>query len=211
MGKRLSDYAHGDIVRLKENGSLVSFIVAKHDYESGLNGAGRTLLVRKDWHSKRPWDEDEWNNCDNEYSTSAIDTWLNGTYKKTLDSIVQTAIGTTKFYYTPGKTSAATTFVTTLSRGVFLLSRWELGVQDTSTNIPTNKEGSPLPIIGNALIVQSGEWTRTPIVNNYTEAFMTSDRGRNQSVQDSHYVRPCFTLSGDTKFDPDTNEFLEVA
>lgn len=34
-------------VKLKENGTLVEFYVAKHDYESGLNGSGRTLIVRK--------------------------------------------------------------------------------------------------------------------------------------------------------------------
>ena len=47
-GMPLSDYAEGDIIKLNEGGSPVEFYVSKHDYESGLNGSGRTLVVRKD-------------------------------------------------------------------------------------------------------------------------------------------------------------------
>lgn len=52
-GKPFSELTEGDIVKLKENGTLVDFYVAKHDYESGLNGAGRTLVVRKDTYDDR--------------------------------------------------------------------------------------------------------------------------------------------------------------
>lgn len=38
----LGNKSTGSIIKLKENGTLVDFYVAKHDYESGLNGAGRT-------------------------------------------------------------------------------------------------------------------------------------------------------------------------
>ena len=48
--RKLSEISEGEIIKLKENGSLVDFYVAKHNYESGLNGEGRTLLVRKDIH-----------------------------------------------------------------------------------------------------------------------------------------------------------------
>ena len=40
----LGNKSVGSIVKLKENGVLVDFYVAKHDYENGLNGSGRTLL-----------------------------------------------------------------------------------------------------------------------------------------------------------------------
>ena len=46
-GIPLSDYAEGDLIKLNEGGSPVDFYVAKHDYESSLNGAGRTLVDRK--------------------------------------------------------------------------------------------------------------------------------------------------------------------
>lgn len=44
----LSNITPGAILYLNESGSPVPFYIAEHDYESGLNGAGRTLLVRKD-------------------------------------------------------------------------------------------------------------------------------------------------------------------
>ena len=43
-----SELTTGTILYINESGSPVPFYVAKHDYESGLNGAGRTLGVRKD-------------------------------------------------------------------------------------------------------------------------------------------------------------------
>ena len=42
----LGNKAVGSIIQLKENGKLVSFYVAKHNYENSLNGMGRTLVVR---------------------------------------------------------------------------------------------------------------------------------------------------------------------
>lgn len=46
-GTPLSDIPEGTLVKINESGSPVEFYVAKHDYETGLNGAGRTLLVRR--------------------------------------------------------------------------------------------------------------------------------------------------------------------
>ena len=51
----LGNKSVGSIVKLKENGVLVDFYVAKHDYENGLNGSGRTLVVRKDCYDTRQW------------------------------------------------------------------------------------------------------------------------------------------------------------
>ena len=48
----LGNKAVGSIIQLKENGKLVSFYVAKHNYENSLNGMGRTLVVRKDCYSE---------------------------------------------------------------------------------------------------------------------------------------------------------------
>ena len=47
-GIPLSTITPGAILYLNESGSPVPFYIAKHDYESGLNGAGRTLIVRKE-------------------------------------------------------------------------------------------------------------------------------------------------------------------
>lgn len=50
----LGNKAVGSIIQLKENGKLVSFYVAKHNYENSLNGMGRTLVVRKDCYDTPP-------------------------------------------------------------------------------------------------------------------------------------------------------------
>ena len=52
-GIPLSDYEEGALIKLNEGGSPVEFYVSKHDYESGLNGAERTLVVRKAVYDNR--------------------------------------------------------------------------------------------------------------------------------------------------------------
>ena len=116
----LGNKAVGSIIQLKENGKLVSFYVAKHNYENGLNGMGRTLVVRKDCYDNRQWHSSNVN----AYASSAIDSWLNSTYKNLLDADIRGVIGTTKFKYTPGNGNNT---VGTLQRAIFLLSGTELG------------------------------------------------------------------------------------
>ena len=123
----LGNKSVGSIVKLKENGVLVDFYVAKHDYENGLNGSGRTLVVRKDCYDTRQWHTSNVN----AYATSAIDTWLNNTYKNLLDADIRGVIGTTKIKYTPGN---GNTTVGTLERAIFLLSVTELGKTGTLEN-----------------------------------------------------------------------------
>lgn len=47
----LAELPEGSIIKLNEDDTPVEFYVAKHDYESDLNGAGRALLVRKDCYA----------------------------------------------------------------------------------------------------------------------------------------------------------------
>ena len=63
----------------------MEFYVAKHDYESELNGAGRTLLVRKDCYDNRQWNSVK----ENAYGASSIDIWLNNGYMDLLDPKVK--------------------------------------------------------------------------------------------------------------------------
>lgn len=211
--RKLSDYGEGDIVKFNEGGSPVEFYIAKHNYEPGLNGAGKTLLVRKDAHSKQVW-QPGWQNL-NSYAVSAIDTWLNGTYKGLLDADVQSIIGTTKFYYTPNSDNPT---VTTLSRGIFLLSATELGVVNTNVNI----EGSVLPILYWLNVHADGQWTRSPGLNTSSHRVICTSIEPSTTLggsviefsitnsSEEHNVHPAFTLSGEIKFDSETNEFVGV-
>ena len=186
----LGNKSVGSIVKLKENGVLVDFYVAKHDYENGLNGSGRTLVVRKDCYDTRQWHTSNVN----AYATSAIDTWLNSTYKNLLDADIRGVIGTTKIKYTPGN---GNTTVGTLERAIFLLSVTELGRSASYANT----EGTALSIASSLQIAYLNgsavvQWTRSPYTNNTSNAFFLNTNG---VVGDNFCYftcgsRPAFTL-----------------
>lgn len=222
-GKPLSEYPHGSIVYLNENGSPVAFYVAKHDYESGLNGAGRTLLVRKDAYDKRMYDvSTDGLGTNGFFDESDIFVWLNGTYKSLLDATVQTAIGKTKFYFTDWDANKYKKILSNMSSSVFLLSYTELG----GTNQPAaNLEGSVLPISNTLKIsyyngTAVNQWTRSlDTFGNYIFYFkpngtydliMTNGIPDGSTKAGNFYSRPCFTLPSSSLFDSSTNEFLEV-
>lgn len=186
----LGNKSVGSIVKLKENGVLVDFYVAKHDYENGLNGSGRTLVVRKDCYDTRQWHTSNVN----AYATSAIDTWLNSTYKNLLDADIRGVIGTTKIKYTPGN---GNTTVGTLERAIFLLSVTELGKSASYANT----EGTALSIASSLQIAYLNgsavvQWTRSPRTDNTGSACYLSTDGDvvNNYCSNTRGSRPAFTL-----------------
>lgn len=186
----LGNKSVGSIVKLKENGVLVDFYVAKHDYENGLNGSGRTLVVRKDCYDTRQWHTSNVN----AYATSAIDTWLNSTYKNLLDADIRGVIGTTKIKYTPGN---GNTTVGTLERAIFLLSVTELGKSASYANT----EGTALSIASSLQIAYLNgsavvQWTRSPGTGYAGSAccLYTSGNVRNDYCSNTNGSRPAFTL-----------------
>ena len=213
-GKLLSDFAHGDIVKVNENGVPAEFYVAKHDYESGLNGTGRTLLVRIDCYDERIWDDVT---TSNRYSTSEIDAWLNGNYKALLDWELQNAIGETTFYYTyQGNSQGTSVAVSTLTRSVFLLSLTEYN-KATDSDYTANVEGSALPIAQTLLIAKYNgtavnHWTRSPATSNINSALRISATGYPDKITNTTkcYSRPCFTLPSNALFHSKTLLFKGV-
>ena len=201
LGKQLLDYAEGDIVKIPENGTPVEFYVAKHDYESGLNGNGRTLVVRKDCYDYRAWDSGNVN----AYASSDLDSWFNSTYKNMLDADIRSLIGTTKIRYTPGNGNWN---VSTLERAIFALSLTELG----QSHSYANTEGSVLPIASTLRIAYRNgsattQWTRSPYTRSAGDVWRLNSNGDIYSYYcfGSSGLRPAFTLPSTTKFDPDTN------
>lgn len=186
----LGNKSVGSIVKLKENGVLVDFYVAKHDYENGLNGSGRTLVVRKDCYDTRQWHTSNVN----AYATSAIDTWLNSTYKNLLDADIRGVIGTTKIKYTPGN---GNTTVGTLERAIFLLSVTELGRSASYANT----EGTALSIASSLQIAYLNgsavvQWTRSPSTSDANVAYCLYTDGDVGSsyCYGTRGSRPAFTL-----------------
>lgn len=194
----LSNIPEGKTVLMDEGNNVVEFIVAKHGYESELNGAGRTLLIRKRYPTLMNWDS-SWS----AYAQSDINTWLNGEYLNTFSSAQKEAIGSTTFYYTPGFTamdfSVGSSKVSTMSKAVFLPSAHEFGgdcegndVFGWTKNSPDYKynEGTSFPqakgilesmlAADNAAITDGScrVFTRTPFLYSaeYASGYHPSDR-----------------------------------
>ena len=186
----LGNKAVGSIIQLKENGKLVSFYVAKHNYENSLNGMGRTLVVRKDCYDTRQWHSSNVN----AYASSAIDSWLNSTYKNLLDADIRGVIGTTKIKYTPGNGNNT---VGTLERAIFLLSATELNRSASWFNV----EGTALEIASSLQIAYMNgsavvQWTRSPgtVDADYAVCLDTIGNVSYSSCTNTYGSRPAFTL-----------------
>lgn len=203
----LGSKATGSIIKLKENGKLVEFYVGVHNYESSLNGTGRTLVVRKDCYDNRTWhssNENAWASC-------TMRSWLNGTYLNMLDADIRSLIGTTKYYYTPGNGSWS---VTTRSDAIFLLSATELGHSQSWFNT----EGSALPIANTLKIAYlngstNTQWTRSPGTNNTNYAiYLSTDGGvYYYGCTYTSGSRPAFTLPSNLYVSDDGSVFQNTA
>lgn len=190
--RTLGEIDVGTLIKLDENGSPVEFYVAKHDYESGLNGTGRTLLVRKEcWDSYR---------CEGLY-------YFSNDYIKLFDTDVQSLIGLTKIYWV---SSTATWAVTTGLFATFQLSFTELGLSDPLAGI----EGTELPIADTLRIAYkdgspSCQWTRSYPYNQYGfYNYYLNEQGNFASADSTveiHPTRPAFTLPAETMFDSGFN------
>lgn len=231
----LSDMPEGSSVYVQESGADVEFVVAKHGYEPGLNGPGRTLLIRKE-----PLAETVWNQTHvNTYAGSSIDRLLNGDYKNKFNDAVKSAMGLTSFYYTVG---GSTTGIRTLSRSVFLPSIYEMfDPEDKNADVYVNgsnpffkKEGSVLPKQTRNVFVQSyndslyhiiRRWSRSPALRDHdgnhivgqlvgTYSLGTSSAGRifffteQYNAWSSNKFSPAFTLPSTTKVGNDKKILL---
>lgn len=203
----LGSKATGSIIKLKENGKLVEFYVGVHNYESGLNGTGRTLVFRKDCYDNRAWHSSNvnaWANC-------TLRSWLNSTYLNMLDADIRSLIGTTKYYYTPGNGSWS---VTTRSDAIFLLSAYELGKSESWFN----KEGTTLPNATNYQIAKlngsnNTQWTRSPYTYDADYAIYLNTNGYvgDRGCDYSGGSRPAFTLPSNLYVSDDGSVFQNTA
>lgn len=203
----LGNKATGSIIKLKENGTLVDFYVACHNYEQSLNGAGRTLVVRKDVYDQRAWHSSNVN----AWASCTMRSWLNSTYKALLDADIQEAMGTTTYRYTPGNGNNT---VTTRSDAVFLLSLTELGQSHTYANV----EGSALPIASTLQIAYQGgsataQWTRSPYtrVTDYAWGLLSGGGVGGSRCTSTNGSRPAFTLPSSLYVSDDGSVFQNTA
>ena len=191
-GIPLSTVALGDILMLNENGSPVPFYVCKHDYESGLNGNGRTLIVRKDCYNRMAFSE--WSTS-NLFLTSSIAEFLTKTWIGLLGSAIQDAAGQTKIYcyIDEYETKREAT------RNAFILSIGELrGVGGDGT--PLDQTVRSLLAVAKLNGSNIHQWTRTPKEYSSTDVYVFDTTGNvtEQYCGNGNGVRPAFTLPATT-------------
>lgn len=205
----LAELPEGSIIKLNEDDIPVEFYVAKHDYESDLNGAGRTLLVRKDCYASCNLASNHGNYFPD---TIAYDV-LNGTYKVKLDAAVRIAMGTTAFKtvrtFKNPMNNKISGEMTTVSAAVFTLSKTEI---DNSLNYNLS-EGTQLPISDTLKIAlfngEAVKWI-TRSASQLNSIYIVTPIGSVSSVyyhqdSDNYYMRPVFTLPETMEVDGDFN------
>lgn len=130
--KALKEFPLNSLITLQENGVDADYIVSSRDYEPGLNGGGRVLLVRKYVAEKGLY-----NSSDSAlYVNSDLDQYMTA-FANRFDSNLQDAIGSTNI-----KVANSSDVIETVARSVFALSASELGGWLGQN---TNDEGAALP------------------------------------------------------------------
>ena len=183
MAQLLGQVQPGTTLYVKNSGGTkLPFYVGVHNYQSVINGLGRTLLVSQNAAGTMPWNSAG----QNTYATCTIDNWLNTTYLGFFDETTQGKIGTTQFYYTVGGGSEN---VNSLARAIFLLSVKELGVSYQYAN----SEGTSLPI-ATTINVQS-QWTRSSTLTTDIQSCKVQNRSASGVIcTQSENIYPAFTL-----------------
>lgn len=226
---QIKDLAVGDgFVYLNEGNSKVKFYVLAHNYESGLNGKGRTMFCRESpatsgTHTTSKKDDYRVNSNDE-------DTWYKNTYVNKFSNEVRNLIGSTKYagqyayYYSPpgiGVSGGTALSSETYESSFFSISAAEVGGSSFS-------DGSALSSAAISRISDirnrygSGIWTRSPDTSiTYTDEshfptsyyyasslYISSASGSSLSISNGTYgssygYLPCFTLPETLYIDKD--------
>lgn len=207
----LAELPEGSIIKLNEDDTPVEFYVAKHDYESDLNGAGRTLLVRKDCYAS--YNPANYGSSSNYFPNTYVCRVLNGTYKVKLDAAVRIAMGTTSFKtvrtFKNPMNNKISGEMTTVSEAVFALSKTEI---NNSLNYNLS-EGTQLPISDTLKIAlfngEAVNWL-TRSSSQLNSIYIVTSSGSVSIMpyrqnKDNYYMRPVFTLPETMEVDGDFN------
>ena len=202
----LSTKAVGSTVKLKVDGALKEFLVVHQGkpssiYDDSCNG---TWLLMKDCYVSRAWHSSNVN----KYESSDINTYLNNTFLKLLDSNIQDAIKQVKIPYRQNGGSGGTdrNGANGLSTKIFLLSGYEVGFT-TSDNSYFPVDGAKLDYFtassgGNSkrIAYLNGSaarwWLRSPHTNNTYYVWLVNSSGvySYNDASNSYGIRPALVL-----------------
>ena len=196
--RKLSDMELTKIVKLKEtDGSLAEFYVVSHNYETELNGTGKTLLLRK-----KLWNSATWDGSDNYpygyYKSRLIDSC--NSYFGQLSSEAKAVVISTRIRSITDSDNTAERIITLNS---FSLSASELKLSENFGGTPS--EGTVLPNYSlyknddavNSSGVVRNWWTRSPHMTSrhYKECFSNNDF---TWAWESCYIRPALSVLSDS-------------
>ncbi len=198
----------GSIVKLKENGAAVNYIVVHQgrpssSYDTSCDG---TWLLRQDIAENRVWDSGN----SNVLESSDIQSYLNGTWINRYDTDIRNAIKQVKIPYRQNGGSSGTdrNGANGLSCKIFLLSGREVGFTNNESSYFPN-DGSKLDyfISGNTSSAQQRRvanlngsatywWLRSPYTNDTNGVWdVVSDGSCNSWLAGYSYgVRPALVL-----------------
>lgn len=222
---QIKDLAIGDgFVYLMEGSTKVKFYVLAHNYESGLNGKGRTLFCRESPATSGTHTTSEKNTYTPDSNNEA--TWYKRTYVNKFSDEVRGLIGTTKYsgqYASISVLPNGTPTGTVLHRGTYESSFFP--VSATEVGVSGFSDGSALSSAAISRISSirtrygNGIWTRSPSMTNtgtstsgyrmyyYANGqYIYSTSGSSLSTAEGTYgssygYLPCFTLSEDLYID----------
>jgi hypothetical protein len=198
----------GSIVKLKENGAAVNYIVVHQgrpssSYDTSCDG---TWLLRQDIAENRVWDSGN----SNVLESSDIQSYLNGTWINRYDTDIRNAIKQVKIPYRQNGGSSGTdrNGANGLSCKIFLLSGREVGFTNNESSYFPN-DGSKLDyfISGNTSSAQQRRvanlngsatywWLRSPYTNGASNVWFVGSNGSyyDWHANDSYGVRPALVL-----------------
>lgn len=199
----------GSIVKLKESGVLVDYIVVHQGKPSSVYDAScdGTWLLRKDCAETRQWHSSSVNKLE----SSTIHSYLNSTYLSKFVAQIQSAIKQVKIPYRKNGGSGGTTQngANGLSCKIFLLSGPE--VNFVHTYIDTG-EGAALEYFKNCVTNNADSkrvaylngsatywWLRSPYTSSANYVWYVSSNGRcnGDGATDSYGIRPALVLPSD--------------
>lgn len=222
---QIKDLAIGDgFVYLMEGSTKVKFYALAHNYESGLNGKGRTLFCRESPAGSGTHTTSAKENY--RVDSNNEDAWYKNTYVNKFSGEVRKLIGMTKYigqyvymtYTQTGNPSKAVLDGDTYESSFFPVSATEVGVSGFSDGSALSS--AAISRLANILTrYGNGIWTRSPSMTNtgtstsgyrmyyYANGqYIYSTSGSSLSTAEGTYgssygYLPCFTLSEDLYID----------
>ena len=217
-GTPVSSLAVGTLIKINENGAPVEYMVVNQGLPSSMYDAScdGCWVLRKDIAENRAWDR-----SNNDYKSSDIHAYLNGSWTSRYSAGVLSQIKQVKIPYVNGTGygGSVASGANGLSCKIFLLSGYEVGFS-TSGNSYFPRDGAKLSyfISGTTSAANNkrianyngsavGWWTRSPLPDDthYVRNVLSDGDFRNWYCSNTFGVRPTLVLPSTALVDQDLN------